>query len=261
MTPGEMIRAARLEAGMTQEALAGRIGCSKAQLSLMESGRRRVSPERVAAIERALGVKDGRLAAALRWQSTPPEVRATVARSQELSAKLAAKLRKALRSRKPVESLRRIVDRSMTNIDALRDAAAIPGVPVINKVAAGYPTEFTDLDYPARIADEYVNCPDVNDPDAFAARVVGDSMEPDYREGDIVVFSPSLPTPSGCDCFIRLDDRHETTFKRIYLEKAGKMIRLQPLNNAYPPRVVDRREIAGMYAAAYVMRRIGRPAS
>ena len=61
-------------------------------------------------------------------------------------------------------------------------------VPLINKVAAGYPREFTDLAYPARVADEYVRCPDLDDPDAFAARVVGDSMQPNYAEGDIVIF-------------------------------------------------------------------------
>ncbi|MHC4718099.1 MAG: S24 family peptidase, partial [Planctomycetota bacterium] len=61
-------------------------------------------------------------------------------------------------------------------------------IPIINSVAAGYPYQFTDLDYPPSVADDYVHCPDVNDPHAFAARVVGDSMEPRYSEGDLVVF-------------------------------------------------------------------------
>src|SRR5206468_13123611 len=99
------------------------------------------------------------------------------------------------------------------------------GIPLINKVAAGYPREFSDLDYPASIADEYVACPDVSDPDAFAARVVGNSMEPEYREGDVVVFAPMLDTPPGCDCFIRLERDSETTFKRVYFEDDGRTIR------------------------------------
>ena len=93
-------------------------------------------------------------------------------------------------------------------------------------------------------------CPDVTDPEAFAARVVGDSMEPDYREGEVVVFSPGLPTPSGSDCFVRLERDNETTFKRIYLENDGRTIRLQPLNGAYPPRSVDREDVSGLWAAA-----------
>jgi repressor LexA len=154
-------------------------------------------------------------------------------------------------------------------------------VPVINKVAAGYPTAFTDLGYPARVADEYVSVPDVFDADAFAARVVGDSMEPVYREGDIVVFSPMTATVDGSDCFVRFERNEESTFKRVYFEATApgaepdpasvadassrdekkpapmKRIRLQPLNPAYPARVVDREEVAGLYAAVYVVRAVG----
>ena len=64
-------------------------------------------------------------------------------------------------------------------------------IPVINKVAAGYPEDFSDLDYPVGVADDYIRCPDLHDPNAFAVRVVGDSMEPKFCEGDIVVFSPA----------------------------------------------------------------------
>lgn len=152
-------------------------------------------------------------------------------------------------------------------------------VPVINKVAAGYPRAFTDLGYPARVADEYVSVPDMYDADAFAARVIGDSMEPVYREGDIVVFSPMTATLDGCDCFVRFEHNDESTFKRVYFEgsagdegvptasdgpnkpDANKRIRLQPLNPAYPARVVEREQVAGLYAAVYVVRAVGKGGS
>ena len=54
-------------------------------------------------------------------------------------------------------------------------------MPVINRISAGYPRDFTDLAYPARVADDYVGCPDVRDKDAFGARVHGDSMTPKYQ--------------------------------------------------------------------------------
>lgn len=141
---------------------------------------------------------------------------------------------------------------------AARLSLALPSrVPLINKVAAGYPADFTDLGYPARVADEYVRAPalDTPDPDAFAARVVGDSMLPEYREGDVVVFSPARPVKSGMDCFARLEPDHQSTFKRIFFEDdAGARIRLQPLNLAYPARVLPREEVAGLYAAVSVTR-------
>jgi SOS-response transcriptional repressor LexA len=154
-------------------------------------------------------------------------------------------------------------------------------VPLINKVAAGYPSEFTDLGYPARIADEYVRVPDLSDPDAFAARVVGDSMEPEYHEGDVVIFSPQRDVRDGSDCFVRLEHDAETTFKRVYFERAprnggdgnegdsgddtasgesgegAELIRLQPLNSRFAPRTLPREEVAGLYAAVSVTRQIG----
>ncbi len=82
-------------------------------------------------------------------------------------------------------------------------------------------------------------------------------MAREYREGKVVVFSPDLPTPSGTDCFVRLERDNETTFKRVYFEDDGRTIRLQPLNGSYPPRSVDREDVSGLWAAAYVMRKAG----
>jgi transcriptional regulator with XRE-family HTH domain len=137
-------------------------------------------------------------------------------------------------------------------------------VPLINSVAAGYPAEFTDLGYPARVADEYVRSPELSDPDAFAARVVGESMLPEYREGDIVIFSPACPVRSGMDCFVRLERDHESTFKRVYFQRTGECgvqeapdgewIRLQPLNPVFQVRIVHREEVGGIYAAVSVTR-------
>ncbi len=254
-TIGSRIRSERRRAGITQETLAAAIGCSKSYLSLMESDERAVSLGRAQAIEAALGLREGQLAAAVQWQAMPPEVRRRVHAAEGHSRELADRLKGALQSSDPLEALRTLVEQSESNVEPPMTLSR--RIPVINKIAAGYPTEFTDLDYPATVADEYLACPDVSDPDAFAARVVGDSMLPEYREGEIVVFSPEAATPNGCDCFVRLERDHETTFKRVYFEDDGETIRLQPLNSAYPPRVVHREDVAGMYAAVYVMRRVG----
>lgn len=265
---GEMIRRERERAGVTQESLAVRLRISKSQLSLVESGKRSIDEARVARIEKILKVTDGRLLGALWWERTPPAVRAeleALTQRDQGSQALARKLREFARGRGrrgaaaldevfKSGDLREWIDTHSGNVDGPLPAGR--RIPVINRVAAGYPREFTDLDYPASIADEYIACPDVADPDAFAARVVGDSMAPDYREGEIVVFSPMLPTPHGSDCFVRLERDHETTFKRVYFEDGGKRIRLQPINPAYPPRVVAREDVGGLYAAAYVMRKV-----
>ena len=98
-------------------------------------------------------------------------------------------------------------------------------------------------------SDDYVRCPDLHDPNAFAVRVVGDSMEPKFFEGDIVIFSPSSQINSGDDCFVRLTTPHETTFKRVFFE-LDNTVRLQPRNEKYPPTTIDGNRINGLYRAA-----------
>jgi len=150
--------------------------------------------------------------------------------------------------------LAELVDRHRGNIEPV----PTNHVPVINKVQAGYPSDFTDLSYPRGVADEYLSCPEVRDPDAFAARVHGESMAPKYRQGDIVIFSPSAGQKNGDDCFIRFDDG-QTTFKRIYYEtdENGKaVIRLQPRNPRFRPQIVPRERVTGVYRAVYRYQRL-----
>lgn len=150
--------------------------------------------------------------------------------------------------------LAELVDRNRGNIEPISTGA----VPIINKVAAGYPRDFTDLAYPRGIADEYLSCPDVRDTDAFAARVHGDSMFPKYSEGDIVVFSPAAAMKDGDDCFVRFEDG-QTTFKRVFFENddTGRaVIRLQPRNERYRPQVTPREQINGLYKAVYRYQRL-----
>lgn len=203
------------------------------------------------------------------WQTTPDSVRKRVRdleSDRHTAQQLAALLKRdgidALHASGELRTLvgRLAPEEGASGVSLLE---ALPmRVPLINKVTAGYPADFTDLGYPARIADEYVSVPGIEDPDAFAARVVGDSMTPQYCEGDIVVFSPLRDTASGSDCFVRFDESvgGESTFKRVYFEEDAQsraMIRLQPINPEYPPRSVRREDVAGLYAAVYVVRRVG----
>ena len=273
------VRSRREALGLTLAEVAQRVPCAKSYLWALENEQRGVpSDEVLAGLERALATAPGTFVRPGRWKRSleagGPTVREEVAQlaaTREAARDLAALLREAGAGRSldalhASGALRRLVDRISPPAEGgagggggateLVMVGACRSVPLINKVAAGYPTEFTDLSYPARVADEYVRCPDVTDADAFAARVVGDSMSPTYTEGDVVVFSPAKPVADGQDCFVRLEPDHATTFKRVYFEEEGMKIRLQPLNSAYPPRVVEREGVAGLYAAVAVIKRL-----
>src|SRR3990172_2646980 len=64
-------------------------------------------------------------------------------------------------------------------------------VPVISDVPAGDPAEMLD-DLPLGEGYDYVFCPaELDDPNAFALRLSGDSLEPRFSDGDVAIVSPN----------------------------------------------------------------------
>src|SRR6266566_1324216 len=253
-TLGTKLRRHRRRMGLTLDELAGRTGISKPYLSLIETGRvpNPPSDEKLRKLEQTLGFTPGELISQAHLHRTPKDVRDMLGKllkkGSEFRVQSSGKEkldpsgtepRTAEPSKLPTNLddaylsgvLQQLVEDAAGNVEQI----ATNAVPVVNKVSAGYPRDFTDLSYPRGVADDYIGCPDLHDRDAFAARVHGDSMTPKYREGDIVIFSPAAAPKSGDDCFVRFGDGH-TTFKRAFFEtdeKGEAVIRLQPRNEKY----------------------------
>ena len=81
---------------------------------------------------------------------------------------------------------------------------------------------------------------------SFALRLRGDSMEPTFRQGDIVIVDPQLQPRPG-DCVLAIDGAGEHTFKQyrdLGIDQAGnRTFELQPLNSLYPSRRSDREHL------------------
>jgi repressor LexA len=277
---GPKIRRQRRRLGLTLDELAGRTGISKPYLSLIETGRvpNPPSDEKLRRIEQSLGFSNTELVSQAHLLRTPRDVRVMLSKlmqGQAARGKGQEKTNTAMAmieedSSSPLAAghlplnlddaymsgvLHELVERTAGNVETVMTNA----VPVINRVSAGYPSDFTDLSYPRGVADDYVSCPDVQDVDAFACRVHGDSMSPKYREGDIVIFSPAAAPKSGTDCFVRFEDG-QTTFKRIFFESddsGAPILRLQPRNEKYRPQVVPTTKINGLYRAVYRYQPVG----
>ncbi|MBQ9291436.1 MAG: helix-turn-helix domain-containing protein [Clostridia bacterium] len=87
-------------------------------------------------------------------------------------------------------------------------------IPLLGSVAAGepiYDPEFTGI---------IVESPTDAD---FALKIRGDSMEPDFLDGDLVFVKllPDIPH-DGCVCVMAIDD--EATLKRVYRQQDGVML-------------------------------------
>lgn len=283
---GEIIHARRVERGLTLKAVAARAACTPGYLSQIERGRRQAPPSAALLdrLETILAIEPGSLAALADWHHTPRLVRETVEAMRGERVRTLAALRELLPRNVDdawrTGELQRLVSR-LTGDDRPTELRPAPRtepvvvwrggrarggrgpVPLINAVAAGRPHDFTDKGYPAGMADEYVEDSGDYDPDSFAARITGESMMPEYREGDIVTFSPLRDVKSGMDCFVRLEPDSEVTFKRVYFEPADAAdesavthLRLVPLNPAFATRVVPREQVAGLFAAVSVTRRL-----
>ena len=274
---GPRLRRQRRRLGLTLDELAGRTGISKPYLSLIETGRvpNPPSDEKLRRLEQSLGFAPGELLTQAHLHRTPKDVRAMLARLLEgqgargkgqVEGKAAAAGIALAPDPSPLAPvnldeaylsgvLHQFVEASSENVERV----STNSVPVINRVSAGYPQDFTDLNYPKGVADDYVGCPDLQgDKDAFAARVHGDSMTPKYRQGDIVIFSPAAAPKSGDDCFVRFADGH-TTFKRVFFEsdpKGHAVIRLQPRNEKYRPQVIPSTDVSGLYKALFRYERV-----
>lgn len=231
-TFGEQLRQRRLQTQLQQAQLAGKVGVTASYISLLESGKRPPPSDEVTrSIERALGLAANDLVRLAHLERTPSDIRAQM------------DLERFYREGIPHKPARP-VDDSTSAIDFLRS------IPLINKVAAGYPSDFTDKGYPVGIADEYVSVPDIDDTNAFAVSVVGDSMEPRLHEGDVLIISPGEPVGQGDICFVRIDENGETssTIKQVWHDDETN-VRLESFNPKYASRIVKREHIGGLYRA------------
>ncbi|HOQ05384.1 MAG TPA: S24 family peptidase [Anaerohalosphaeraceae bacterium] len=254
MTFGQVIRQKRKELRLTLDEVAAKTGFSKPYLSTIETGRVKNPPsdELICKLEKILRFKSGYLLHLAHKEKIPADIRREFETLSAENRKYRTLIQNILTRRQSISELHKLFRQG--DPDALNRT---PGnwIPVINKVAAGYPNDFDDLGYPAGVADDYVLAPDLHDPNAFALRVVGDSMEPEFRQGDIVIFSPAAPVQSGADCLIRLQNPYETTFKRVFFDSKDE-IRLQPRNEKYPPQIIRTARLNGLYRAVIQYRRL-----
>ncbi len=275
---GRLIRQHRLKMELTLDQLAAATEISKPYLSNIENARLVGPPagDKLALIEKALGISHGELARHADWLRTPASIRQLMAENSAPSLPRhnsgTVDLDELMRGGAyPAAQSRPSSVREGEAEDSPRFPALI-NIPLINRVAAGAPAEFTDLDYPVGIADTYIPAPvqpatadqpgENSGPDAgmFALRVEGDSMSPQYLRGDIIVLSTTDTPADGDDCLIRLDEQGNfaTTFKRIYFVDAlgrpsadASHVQLCPLNPRHAQRVVAREQITSLYPAVW----------
>lgn len=77
----------------------------------------------------------------------------------------------------------------------------------------------------------------------FGLKVKGNSMEPEYLDGDTLILEKADNCESGDDCIVMVNG-NSGTFKRVFKNENG--IILQPLNPAYAPMVFTNEQIENL---------------
>ena len=71
----------------------------------------------------------------------------------------------------------------------------------------------------------------------FALKIVGDSMEPDFKAGDVIIVDPEIEPAPG-EFVVAKNGEHEATFKKYrpttLAEDGRQHFELLPLNDDYP---------------------------
>lgn len=123
-------------------------------------------------------------------------------------------------------------------------------VPIVGHVSGGQSENlWGDGDFPVGVGfDQLPRPPDLLDANAFALEVRGDSMAPVFRNGAVVIVSPSREVNSGDFAVVRTREG-KSYFKMVWIE--GNQVRLTSINPAEPPMVFTRRDVRWIYPVVW----------
>ena len=107
-------------------------------------------------------------------------------------------------------------------------------IPVIGFAQAGTEGYFDDAGYPSGGSWDEIPFLNVGDPHAYALEISGDSMEPVYRDGDLIIVSPGAETRRSDR--VVLKTREGEVMAKVLRRKTSYKYELSSLNTAHPDR-------------------------
>jgi len=105
-------------------------------------------------------------------------------------------------------------------------------IPLIGLTQAGGGGFFDDGGFPVGQGWDQIPFPRVDDENAYALEVTGDSMQPLYRDGDILIVSPNSAPRKGDRIVLRTTDGE--VMAKILVRRTAKTVELASFNPAHP---------------------------
>jgi phage repressor protein C with HTH and peptisase S24 domain len=145
------------------------------------------------------------------------------------------------------ESLAKALSATGTNIETfvelITDNTPKPSraIPVIGLAEAGSGGYFDDAGFPSGSGWDEIPFPAVNDEHAYALEISGDSMHPLYRDGDIILVSPSSAIRRGDRVVVKTRDG-EVMVKELK-RRTAKTVELRSVNAEHGDRSLPVRDV------------------
>lgn len=114
-------------------------------------------------------------------------------------------------------------------------------VPLIGFAEAGSGGYFDDGGFPVGKGWDEIAFPAVEDEHAYALEISGDSMQPAYRDGAVIIVSPAAPIRRGDRVVVKTRDG-EVMAKELR-RKTTKTLELRSLNPEHEDRVLAAEEV------------------
>jgi phage repressor protein C with HTH and peptisase S24 domain len=118
--------------------------------------------------------------------------------------------------------------------DSTGGAQAVPLIGFAEAGAGGY---FDDGGFPVGKGWDEIAFPAVTDEHAYALEISGESMQPAYRDGDVIIVSPAAPVRRG-DRVVVKTKNGEVMVKELKRQTA-KQVELKSLNTDHPERTLS----------------------
>jgi phage repressor protein C with HTH and peptisase S24 domain len=146
------------------------------------------------------------------------------------------------------ESIAKILAATSSNVEEFMSLLQRKGgrvrtkpVPLIGFAEAGAGGYFDDGGFPVGSGWDEVAFPNVEDENAYALEVSGNSMEPLYRKGDILVVSPNAKLRPG-DRVVVKTKSGEVLAKELK-KRSAKSVELRSLNPAHKDRTLPASDV------------------
>ncbi len=113
-------------------------------------------------------------------------------------------------------------------------------IPIVGMARAGADGFFDEGGFPVG-ADETVRFPDLGEDRVYALEIAGDSMEPMYRAGDVVIVQPGADVRRGDRVVVRT--RAGEVMAKVLGRRNDQSVDLLSLNSDYPARTLPTADI------------------